>query len=257
MTVGRIVLYGDFNCPWSHLASRRAAVLAADGVDVDWRAVEHQPWQPGTDGAARFAGLREELDRVLAALLPGEQLPYSLAGFLPFTRAATSGYAEAYAAGVAVRVRDLLFEAYWMHAVDLGDAEVVHTLLVDAIRSGSSASEVLRDWGYAVEVTGGPVTTVGRRLVGHWAEEWRAVGEKTVPVLLLDGAALRGVAAVEWLGAELSRRGLDPDPGVTSADPPTRPDRDLAPLSRVSRHGNRWLREYQQARRRPIFPSAS
>ena len=46
MTAERVVVYGDFNCPWSYLASRRAAVLAEDGVDVDWRAVEHEPWRP-------------------------------------------------------------------------------------------------------------------------------------------------------------------------------------------------------------------
>lgn len=257
MTARRLVLYGDFNCPWSYLASRRSAVLAATGIDVDWRAVEHQPWQPGTDGAARFAALREEMDDVLAELLAGEQLPYSLAGFLPYTRAAVSGYAEAHAAGVASRVRDLLFEAYWMHAVDLGDAKVVRTLLVDAIRSGSSRSDILRDWGYAVDVTGGPVTTAGWRLVRRWVDEWRAVGEETVPVLLVDGTPFLGMDAVRWLGAEVTRRGLDPEPGVTPERRPARSARDLAPLPWVSRHGNRWMRDYQRGHQRPLFPSAS
>ena len=35
---------------------------------------------------------------MLAELLPGEVLPSSLAGFVPYTQAAVSGYAEAYAA---------------------------------------------------------------------------------------------------------------------------------------------------------------
>lgn len=257
MTTDRIVIYGDFNCPWSYLASRRAAVLATDGVEVDWRAVEHQPWRPNrfTDSSVRFTCLREEMDHVLAQLLPGEELPYSLAGFVPYTQVAVSGYAEAYAAGVAGRVRNLLFEAFWIHAIDLGDAKAVRTLLVDAIRSGSSPSELLRDWGYAVDVTGGPVTTTAWRLVAAWADQWQATGKETVPVVLFgDVAPLFGTDAVEWLGAELVSRGLDPSPPPTLASARDRLPRDIAPLSWVSQHGNRWMRDYQQAHRRPVFP---
>jgi hypothetical protein len=209
VTADRIVVYGDFNCPWSYLASRRASVLAAGGVDVDWRAVEHEPWRPSrfTDSSVRFSSLREEMDRVVAQLLPGEALPYSLAGFVPYTKAAVTGYAEAYAAGAGSRVRDLLFEAFWMHAFDLGDATVVRTLLVDAVRSGSSSGGVLRDWGYALDVGGGPVTTRSWRLVDSWADQWRATGKETVPVAFVDDdAPLFGTDAVERLGAELGTR---------------------------------------------------
>ncbi len=260
MNTDRIVVYGDFNCPWSYLASRRAAVLATDGVKVDWRAVEHEPWRPSrfTDSSVRFTDLREEMDHVVAELAPGEELPYSLAGFVPYTRAAVSGYAEAYAAGVASRVRDVLFEAFWMHAFDLGDAKVLRTLLVDAVRSGSSPSELLREWGYAVDVTGGPVTTPAWRLVTSWAQQWRDTGKETVPVVLVGEAApLFGTDAVEWLGAELVRRGLESRWAPTTPElAEDHPDRDIASLSWVSQHGNRWMRGYQHAHRQPLFPSA-
>jgi hypothetical protein len=259
VTTDRITLYGDFNCPWSYLASRGAAVLEADGVSVDWRAVEHDPWRPSrfNDSSGRFTCLREEMDRVLAALLPGEELPYSLAGFVPRTEAAVSGYAEAYAAGVDAEVRSLLFGAFWMHAIDLADARVVRTLLIDAVRSGSSTSDLLKDWGYAVAVSGGPVTTAGWRLIGTWSEQWRATGKETVPALLVGDAAPRfGVDAVEWLGAELLRRGLGSRPVPTPVIPRPRVDRGLASLSWVSQHGNRWQRDYQRAHRRNVFSSA-
>jgi len=36
------VVYGDFNCPYSYLASQRADLLSRAGaLMVDWRAVEH------------------------------------------------------------------------------------------------------------------------------------------------------------------------------------------------------------------------
>ena len=38
----RLTIYGDFNCPFSALASVRADVLLAAGAyEIDWRAVQH------------------------------------------------------------------------------------------------------------------------------------------------------------------------------------------------------------------------
>ncbi len=40
----RLIIYGDFNCPFSALASARATELEArDLVEIEWRAVEHDP----------------------------------------------------------------------------------------------------------------------------------------------------------------------------------------------------------------------
>jgi hypothetical protein len=259
VSVERIVLYGDFNCPWSYLASRRADVLATDGVQVDWRSVEHQPRRPisSSDSSMRFPSLRDEMDKVLAELLPGEALPYSLAGFVPSTQAALSGYAEAYAAGVADRARQLLFEAFWLHGIDLDDAKVVRTLLVDSVRSGYAASEQVREWGYGVDVTRGPVTTTAWRLVAAWADQWRETGKQIVPVLLLDETApLLGTDAVDWLGAELLRRGLESRRVPPAKDPGLHSARDLAPLGWASQHGNRWMRDYQRAHLAPLFPAS-
>lgn len=259
MTTQRIVGYGDFNCPWSYLASRRATMLAAEGVEVEWRGVEHEPWQPRRmmDSSLRFTALREEIERVRAVLLPGEELPFSPSGFVPYTKASISGYAEAYGAGVGAAVGRALFEAFWQRGVDLGDAKVVRRLLADAIVSGSSRSELLSDWGYAVDVTGGPVTSTAWRLIEQWREQWRGTGKEVVPILVVDGAApVFGVEAVTWLGDELTRRGVDVGhmpPGESEGDPRT----DLASLSWVSQHGNRWLRDYQRAHREPIPQHAS
>lgn len=259
MSTDRVVIYGDFNCPWSYLASRRAAVLATDGVTVDWRAVEHAPWRPSrfSDGGTRFAALRGEMDLVLAELIPGEDLPYSLAGYVPFTKSAVSGFAEAYAAGVGDRVRELLFDAFWMHAFDLGDANLVRSLLVDAVQSGSSPSEPLRTWGYAVDATGGPLTTTAWRLVTGWKRQWRETDKEIVPIVYVDDAEpLLGIDAVQWLGAELVRRGLGSRTVPVSRGAQRRTDRDLPSASWVSQHGHPWVRAYQQAHRPAVFPNA-
>jgi hypothetical protein len=218
----RVVLYGDFNCPWSYLASRRAALLAADGVDVDWRAVEHdaphrrasaepgeadRPRREAPADPVRLGPLLDEMQQVLALLLPGEELPYALAGFVPHTKAAVAAYAEAYRAGVAEPVRETLFEALWLHAFDLGDPRVVHTLIIDAVRSGAMSTGPLSAWDYGSGVTyQASVNT--QRLLDGWATEWGEDGNKTVPTLAVDGELVHGVDAVAWLGTELVRRGL-------------------------------------------------
>jgi hypothetical protein len=249
---GRLTVYGDLTCPWSYLASRRASLLEAAGVDLDWRMVEHDLPAPGrtSHDAERLLATRRDLELVSASLLPGERLPHALAGFVPFTGPAVAGYAEAYAAGVGTRVRRLLFDAFWMHGVDLGQARVVRTLLVDAVRSGASPSELVRDWGYAVDVTGAPVSTTAWRLIRAWRRQWTHSGE-IVPVVVVEGGPrLHGVEAVEWLGAEAGRRGLDPDGSMHYRRAATRRrPRPSDPVDRywAAEHGNRWMQERRDA----------
>lgn len=257
---GRITVYGDVTCPWSYLAARRAAVLEAAGVEVDWRMVEHDRPVPGRPPRhdERLAVTRQDLDRVTRRLLPGETLPHSPAELVPYTGPAVSGYAEGYVAGVGPRVRELLFEAFWMHGVDLGDARVVRSLLADTLRDGRSPSELVRDWGYAVDVTGAPVTTAAWRLVHDWRAAWSSGGE-VVPALAADGGArVRGVEAVEWLGAEVARRGLAPDAppypgGGGRRNGPTGGPASLVDRYWASEHGNRWMQQRRAATAGPLF----
>jgi 2-hydroxychromene-2-carboxylate isomerase len=211
MTGDRIVLYGDFSCPWSYLASRRAAMLSGAGVTVDWRAVEHAPPRAGVtvDRSARFRSEQAEIERIVEVLLPGEGLPYTLAGFVPDTGASVAAYAEAYAAGRAALVRQVLFEAFWLHAFDLDDARVVRTLVTDAVRSDASLDGLLRNWDYGLEPAGDAMSASGARLVAQWRAEWLAPGGQVVPTLVVDGRPEIGTDAVGWLGEELVRRGVD------------------------------------------------
>ena len=252
-TARQLRIYGDFNCPWSYLAERRARLLADHGVVVDWRAVEHEPRRPSRHGDTRFACLREEMGRVERSLLPDEPYPYSLAGFVPYTAAALSGYAEAYGAGVADQAHSRLFEAFWVHGLDIGSPRLVRTLLVDAILSGGSDSDCLRDWGYAVDVTGGPVTTTAWRLARRWRQEWRETGKEVVPMLYVDESGpVFGEDAVARLGDELVARDIDPgaEPSRPAGaarvvDPPDH--------SWVSQYGYREMRRFQVLHATPLF----
>ena len=256
--VGHLTLLGDLTCPWSHLASRRAAVLERAGVTVDWWMVEHERPEPGRPLPQRQLRrtLVQDLAEIGTHLLPGERLP-DLPDRVPATRPAVSGYAEAWLAGVAPTARRLLFEALWSHGVDLGSPRLVRTLLADVVRGSASPSELVRDWGYAVDVTGSPVTGEADRLVRRWRSAWSGTGG-IVPVLVSSGRRWYGVEVIDRLGDEILLRGLDP----AGADAPETQDRrdhavavptDLADLSWVTQHGNRWLRARREALSLPVL----
>lgn len=256
-----ITLYGDFNCPWSYLAFRRAEVLASAGADVDWRAVEHAPWTPdGHDHRASQVGeLRREMGRVVDALLPGERLPYDLTGFVPHTRAAVAGYAEAYAAGVAEVAGTVIFESFWRQGLDVGDPRVLRILMTDQLRNGMSPSEAVRTWGYPVDITGGPISSVAWRLVRDWAQTWHDQPEQVVPVLLVQGARpLFGLDAVAWLGQTISAHhlGLEPSPAPTGHEAGCPPDCvELPALGWSSENGGRWLARRRRIPASPYHPA--
>lgn len=252
---GHLALYGDLTCAWSYLASRRAAVLEAAGVEVDWWMVEHERPTPGRAPSpqARLEATRRDIERVSRRLLPGEELPHSLGRFVPLTKPAVSGYAEAYLAGVGREARRLLFEACWLRAVDVGNPRVVRALLADTVRHGQPSSDLLRDWGYSVDVTGEPVTSEAWRLVRQWRSDW-STGGAVVPVVVLgNGRRMSGVEAVEWLGAEVVRRGIAADLVDRAAQHSPPPKRDVVDLSWATQHGNRWLRARRDANAGELF----
>ena len=60
-----VIVYGDFNCPYSYLASTRVNALVHAGLgDVEFRAVEHRQWLPVTGGttAAKVESIRVVYD---------------------------------------------------------------------------------------------------------------------------------------------------------------------------------------------------
>lgn len=217
----RITIYGDFNCPWSYLAWRRSELLADDGVEIDWRAVEHEPWHTLGPGhvVTRSQGLHAELEEVSRHLLTGELLPHPFPAVVPFTAAVVAAYAEAAIVGVAAEARRVLFEAYWLHDQDLNDGRLVRGLLADTVRGRPSPSELVNLWGYTVDVSGGPVTTEGWRTVREWRAEWERLGPVVPTLVTASGEPVVGRDAVDFLGHALTSRGLDDFEGSRSEEP--------------------------------------
>lgn len=171
-----LIVYGSFNCPFSYLASLRADRLQArGGVELDWRAVVHDPGVPESGIAVEdeLAGdLDEELEQVRALLEPGEDYPARRPPVQPNTVKAVSGYASR--GGHAHELRRSLFAAFWADGEDIGDITVLDRLGCPAVPPGEA--------------------------MNAWDHEWRSCEVRIVPTLVLPGGRqVPGLDAIRQL----------------------------------------------------------
>ena len=179
-----LVIYGDFNCPFSALASDRAARLEATGrVTVDWRAVEHDRSLPA-DGrpvdSAERAVLEGEIGMIADQLRPGESVELHPPAVLVNTAALTASYA-ALAPEHRPHVRRQVFDAYWRRGIDIRDLAATGDL---------------------------PAPPTGAATADHWRTEWErsTAGSPIVPAMLLpDGHVSRGLGVLKRLADYLDQ----------------------------------------------------
>jgi 2-hydroxychromene-2-carboxylate isomerase len=191
-----LVVFADFNCPYSWLASARADVLLElRSTDVEWRAVEHDPTisEPSdpVDGE-RQAPLDRELEEVRGLLQPDEVFPLRRPPVLPNTARAVAAFATA-PPQERPALRRRLFTALWIDGRDIGDDRVLRDL-------GASPSDR------------------GTALASGWRAAWLGTGGPVVPTLVQpDGDVARGVEALTCL-AEMN---------APTAAPPQWPPTDI------------------------------
>lgn len=169
-----MIVYADFASANCYLASVRVDRLIESGYPApDWRAVEHRPGLPpagfGLSGPARAVRCHT-LVITRQILQPGEKFEARNTAFLPNTRAAITAFAEAYGAGVADQARRALFDAYWVRGVNIGDPEILRTLLRPILDGSRPDDGAAAQAGCAA---GSPGAPHGAHLrVSEWQEEW-------------------------------------------------------------------------------------
>jgi predicted DsbA family dithiol-disulfide isomerase len=175
--VTRLTIYGDFNCPFSALASVRADVLlATHSYAIDWRAIQHDTAIPPAGelvGGDAAAGLAAEV----ATILDLSEDDVHLHLVVPSVRSNTAAACAAFAAAGddADRLRRRLFAAVWVEGRNIGDAAVLDRL--DAM---------------------GRDDVIARR----WQGEFEGLPRPITPTLVLpDGYISRGLGALARLGA--------------------------------------------------------
>ena len=185
----RLIIYGDFNCPFSALASARAADIEARALAViDWRTVEHDEAIP-LAGEATTPEVREafelELAQIRALVVEGETDRLRIPDRRVNTRLVTAAYA-ATAEALRPKLREELFAAYWTRGEDLSEPEVIE-------RFGAKERD--------------------DTMAAQWRFEWLALAKPIVPVIILaDGYVSRGLGALTRL-AQIARDDSDAKAG--------------------------------------------
>jgi predicted DsbA family dithiol-disulfide isomerase len=174
----KLVVYGDFNCPYSALASVRADRLLRDGeAEVEWRAVQHDAAMPPR-GSPVDAELKSELEREIAEIhglmQRDEIVPLEIMEIRPNTAEVSRVFSTLEGEEAHFRRRDF-FDAVWAQGRNVSDPTMLGEL-------GTEGSLPRRD----VE----------------WQAEWSDGEPRVVPRLVLaDGTAYGGVEALEQLAA--------------------------------------------------------
>ena len=215
-----VIIYGDFNCPYSYLASQRAGRLRAAGVAVDWRAVEHDRGLPagGLPSGSGQASWDRELAEVASLALPGEQVPTGPPALVSNTEAAVAACAEAVSDGIADELRGSLFRAIWARGLNLSSPDEVRRLVTDlmwpredvAVRLASpdfpslllrdtDMTRIVRRSGGTVALNGVPLTTAGWERVRQWRQEWLALPGQVIPVISSDHIVRPGIEGLRYL----------------------------------------------------------
>lgn len=236
----QLIVYGDFNCPYSYLAGQRTDALQRLGHRIDWHAVEHDPRlsMTGTPSAADADRWRRELAGVAGLALLGENASIDVPALISNTYAATSAYAESLTDGTAGRLRRDLFHAIWVRGAHLSNAYDVRPLIaaltfphvpvrawlgLELARPGlgnhPDPDQPTRMLGGTIAPTGAPLTTTGWRRITRWRREWVALGVPLLPAVIDPaGVARFGAEALTWLAGLLAAR--RPDRPRTDHQPP-------------------------------------
>ncbi len=220
----RLIVYGDFNCAYSYLASQRVDTLQRLGHDVQWRAVEHDPRLPmtGAPSDRNREQWHRELNTVARLALPGEHAPTRMPELISNTYAATAAYAEAVTDGIAERLRRALFQAVWVWGVHLSNAydvrPIITALTIPPVAvqgrlgvelplpglGNPDPAQPTRMLGGIIAANGAPLTTTGWRRMTAWRAEWLALGRPVLPAVLdPTGAAHLGLDALVRLSGLL------------------------------------------------------
>lgn len=233
-----VIVYADFNCPYSYLASQRTDRLHRMGVAVDWRAVEHDRGLPvtGRRSDEDRAEWERELADVASLALAGEQVPAGPPALTSNTRAAVAAFAESVSDGVSDELRRRLFRAVWVQGLHLSSAQEVRRLITpvmwpqedftDRLASPDFPSLLLRDTdlnrivrrtGGTITLDGGPVTTAAWQRIRQWRQEWLALPSQVIPAVVgVDRVLRSGIDGLRYLADLADPAGLRPLPHARS-----------------------------------------
>jgi len=226
-----LTVYGDFNCPYSYLASQRVDELARLGrAEVEWRAVERDPALAltGTPSSLDPERWQRELGELARLAGEDEEAPGAAPSVISNTGAAVAAYAEAVTDGVQDDLRRSLFAEIWLNRRHLSSPSGVRQLVCALMYPAGTRSEQLaapdlparihhhaapatlpRLSGCTISPDGVPLTAAGYGRIRQWRGDWLSGAEGMVPALSLPDGMLTGVPALARLADLAGRTAAD------------------------------------------------
>ena len=191
-----VVVYGDFACPLSRMASDLADALRARGLRVEWRAVRHEGRHASGSRFVGMACVREGSRRRqrAPATVNGDGL-VTLRTAPAFDVSLANAALASTEGDPAHALRGALFRAHWQDRRDLSDTRVVEELAGHAVTRPSIRAQ-------------------------RWQRAWEGFDDPAVPLVLLHtGYVFREADAIDQLTAWSSPTRVTsgrPGNGVTS-----------------------------------------
>jgi predicted DsbA family dithiol-disulfide isomerase len=169
-----LIVYGDFNCPYSALASRRVDELLRNGAaEIEWRAVEHEP-EIALEGRPVDGDFRRKLEGEIAEiaglLRPDEDFVPVLPEVYPNTHDASQVFST-WEDEAAHFYRRQAFDAVWRGGRNISDVSVLG-------EAGVGQREPRAD---------------------TWQREWESIERRVVPLLVDGNEIVYGTDALKRL----------------------------------------------------------
>lgn len=178
------LVYGDFNCPLSLLASSWCDELTRmHALAVEWRAVEHDPGIPRRGRPlddALAVDLAAQVDEVAQRLVRGGRIRLALPPVLPNSSLAIGAFAGQHAPN-ARRLRRALFAAVWRDGLNVGRWAQLDRVLTTPLRVDFARAD-------------------------RWRRSWADDGHPRLPAIVLpSGAVLQHEEALRYLDDRVAR----------------------------------------------------
>jgi len=136
----RVDIWSDFVCPFCLIGSLRLEQLAKQRpLDMHWHAFQLRPAGAPPMDAAKRKMILEHTPQLAAQMREEFNLDIERGPLDINSRAAHRLFAKANQVGKGVGVHDALFRAYWLHAQDISDPNVLSALATDHGLDGAAA----------------------------------------------------------------------------------------------------------------------
>jgi predicted DsbA family dithiol-disulfide isomerase len=139
----RLIVYGDYTCPYCYLAEAQLRRVREAGVQTDYRAFELRP-APGPTLDPAVPWIAASWQRTIGPLAARWGVEIRFPAAVPRTRKAHEAAAHARERGAFQPMHDAILHAYWVEGRDIGRIDVL-VAIAEAVGLDRTETRVVLD----------------------------------------------------------------------------------------------------------------